>query len=587
MDRKELTFFNFFDSLQKAGQKITQNYLKNSSGYHHDNRSIAITYLNFFSKIAINPQELLKIHTFCLDFIKSQQKVWNSIYVDSSGHKTPFIIPEKGDKRFIAKEWDEFPYFNFIKQNYLLTEKLADKIIAEIEIGDKARKKMEFYNQHFMDLFSPANFLATNPEALKVAYETKGKSLCDGFKNLVNDIEEGRITQSDESAFEVGGNLAATKGSVIYENELMQLIQYTPVTKNVQEIPLLMIPPWINKFYILDLQPENSLVKFLVEKGVTVFMISWHNPCPGQGHLTFDDYVKEGALKAIKLAQEITSVKKINTFGYCLGGTLLGVASAILSADKKNNPINSATFLAAMIDFYDVGPMGNVIDEALVKKLERGELLNDGVLHGHDMERAFNLVRSHDLIWNYAVNNYLKGIKPSAFDVLFWTNDNTNLPARMYTYYMRNLILENGLGRKNALTICNTPIDIGKIEFPVFVIGFNEDYISPAKTVFVTTRIVSGPVEFILGGSGHVMGAVNPPSKNKYGYYVNGKLEGDFDHWKDTAKFYEGSWWTAWTERLMKHSGKQIPSKKGLGNEIYKPIEPAPGRYVKERCQLI
>ncbi|MEI8137524.1 MAG: class I poly(R)-hydroxyalkanoic acid synthase, partial [Bacteroidota bacterium] len=246
--------------------------------------------------------------------------------------------------------------------------------------------------------------------------------------------------------------------------------------------------------------------------------------------------------------------------------------------------INSATFLAAMIDFSDIGPMGDVIDGALVKKLERGELLNDGVMHGHDMERAFNLIRPNDLIWNYAVNNYLKGLKPSAFDVIYWTNDNTNLPAAMYKYYMRNLILENQLRVKNALTICNTPINIGKIEFPVFVIGLSEDYISPAKTGFITTKLVSGPVEFILGGSGHVMGVVNPPSKNKYGYYLNGKLGGGYDEWKKTARFVEGSWWTPWSERLMEISGKQIPAREKQGNEKYKIIEPAPGKYVKEKC---
>jgi polyhydroxyalkanoate synthase len=406
----------------------------------------------------------------------------------------------------------------------------------------------------------------------------------DGFKNLVNDIEKGQITQTDESAFEVGKNLAFSKGAVIYENELMQLIQYAPATKEVHELPLLMIPPWINKFYILDLRAENSFVKFMVEQGITVYMISWRNPCPGSTHMTFEDYVQQGALKAIEIAKEVSGVKKINTLGYCLGGTLLSVASAILAKQEKHNPINSATFLAAMIDFIDVGPMGNVIDEALVNKMDRGELLQHGVLHGHDMEHAFNLIRSHDLIWNYAVNSYLKGLKPTAFDVLYWTNDNTNLPAEMYKYYIRHIILENGLSRKNALCIGGQQLDIGKIEFPVFVIGFTEDYISPAKTVFITTRMVSGPVEFILGGSGHVMGAINPPYKNKYGYYLNGKLEGNFDHWKDTAQFFEGSWWNAYSERLIAHSGNKVLARKELGSKTFPVIESAPGAYVKETC---
>ncbi|MCD6019619.1 MAG: poly(R)-hydroxyalkanoic acid synthase [Bacteroidetes bacterium] len=579
----EFTYADLMGGLNKAGQKLIGNYFKNFTGYRHDSRSIVITYLNFWSKIAINPHEIYKINTYWLDYLQSQQKIWNSIFLKPEEENSFSVHPKKNDKRFVAEEWN-IPYFDFIRQNYLLTERLAERIIAEIEIGDKARKKMEFYNQHFMDLFSPANFLATNPEALKLAVETKGKSLVNGFQNLVKDIEKGQITQTDESAFEVGKNLAVTKGAVIYENKLMQLIQYSPATKEVHEIPILMIPPWINKFYILDLQAENSFVKFMVEKGITVYVISWRNPCPGTVQLSFDDYVQEGAMKAIQIAKDVSGVKKINTLGYCLGGTLLGVASAILSKDEKNNPINSATFLAAMIDFIDVGPMGNVIDEALVRKLDRGELLHDGVLHGHDMEHAFNLIRSHDLIWNYAVNSYLKGLKPSAFDVLYWTNDNTNLPAEMYKYYIRHIILENGLSRKNALTICGKQLDIGKIEFPVFVIGFTEDYISPAKTVFITTRMVSGPVEFILGGSGHVMGAINPPSKKKYGYYLNGKLEGNFDHWKETAQFFEGSWWNAYSERLIAYSGNKVPAKKELGNKKFPVIEEAPGAYVKESC---
>ena len=582
-ESRKFTFEDYMGGLNKAGQKLIDNYSTNFKGYQHDNRSIAITYLNFFSKIAINPHELYKVNNFCLDYFQSQQKIWNSVFLKQEKEDSVSVSPKKNDKRFSGEEW-KIPYFNFIKQNYLLTEQLAERIISQIEIGDKARKKMVFYNQHFIDLFSPANFLATNPEALKLAMDTKGQSLVDGFKNLVKDIEKGQITQTDESAFEVGKNLAITNGAVIYENELMQLIQYLPTTKNVHEIPLLMIPPWINKYYILDLQPENSLVKFLIDKGITVYMISWRNPCPRNAHLTFDDYVMEGALKAIEIAKEVSGVQKINTLGYCLGGTLLGVASAILSKDKKNNPINSTTLLATMIDFIDVGPMGNVIDEALVKKLDRGELLNDGILHGHDMERAFNLIRSNDLIWHYAVNSYLKGLKPSAFDVLYWTNDNTNLPANMYKYYIHRIILENGLSRKNALTICGKQIDIGKIEFPVFVIGFIEDYISPAKTSFITTRMVSGPVEFILGGSGHVMGAINPPVKKKYGYWLNGNLEGDFDKWKDSATHYEGSWWNPWSDRLLEKSGKEVPAKRELGNRTYSVIEAAPGSYVKQGC---
>ena len=582
---KEFNLFDFIKRLTEANTKIAKNYIENCSGYHHDNRDIAIAYFNFFSKLAIDQGEVSKVKNYFLEYYQNQQKALSTVFNNSNTEeKDPVIASEKNDLRFAAPEWTEYPYFNFIKQNYLLIERLAQKITDAVEIDEKEKKQLEFYNEQYLDALCPANFLMTNPEVLKLAIETKGKSLWDGFNNLVSDIEKGKITQSDESMFEVGKNLAITPGSVIYENELMQLIQYTPTTKNVCEIPLLLIPSWINKYYVLDLQEKNSFVKFQVDKGITVFVISWRNPSPGMGKLTFDDYVKLGALKAIEVSKNISPSKKINTLGYCMGGTLLSVALSILSGNKKDNPVNTATFLGSMIDFSDIGPMGAVINGALIKKLERGELTKDGILHGYDMERAFNLIRANDLVWKYTVNNYLKGLKPTPFDVLYWTNDNTNLPAEMYVYYMREMIYENQLSRKNALTICNTPIDIGKIEIPVFVISFSEDYISPAVTCFETTKLVSGPVEFIYGGSGHVMGAINPTSKNKYGYYLYGKLGGSFEDWKKTAKFNEGSWWTTWSERLLANSGKQISTKQKVGNEQYPIIEAAPGRYVIEKC---
>jgi len=583
---KEFNVEKLMNGVTKAEQKIIENYLDNFRGYQHDNRDIALSYLYFFTKLFAHPHELIKVWSYHLELIQSQQLIWRKIYVEANGNgeNKPFISPQKGDKRFIAPEWDKYPYFNFIKQNYLLAEQLATRIIDEVELSDVRKKKLDFYTQQYLNLLSPANFLATNPEAIELAIKTKGKSLWDGFNNLLKDIEKGRITQTDEAAFDIGKNLAATPGEVVYQNELIQLIKYTPVTKSVYEIPLLIIPPWINKYYILDLQPTNSFVKFMVDQGFEVFIISWKNPTSKMGDWTFDDYVNKGALAAIEEAQKISGAKKINTLGYCLGGTLLSIASSIL-ATRKKDVISSVTFLAAMIDFSDIGPMGDVIDEALVSKLERGELLHDTVMHGHDMERAFNLIRAKDLIWNYAVNNYLKGITPSAFDVIYWTNDNTNLPAKMYIYYMRKMIFENKLGRKNALRIADTLIDIGKIEAPVFVIGMKEDYISPPATAFITTELVSGPVEFILGGSGHVMGVANPPTKKKYGYYQNGKLGYGYEEWLKTAIYSEGSWWTLWSERLVKNSGKEIPVALKLQGEKYKSIEPAPGSYVKEKCE--
>lgn len=333
----------------------------------------------------------------------------------------------------------------------------------------------------------------------------------------------------------------------------------------------------------MDLQEDNSLVKFLTAQNIEVYIISWRNPQPGLASLSFDDYVEKGALKAIEVVCSFSKTKKTNALGYCLGGTLLSIASSIISLNKKECSINTATFLGTMIDFSDIGPMGDVIDIALVKKLEREELNHQGILHGHDMERAFNLIRAKDLIWRYVIDNYLKGTSPAPFDIMYWTNDNANLPSKMYIYYMRNMILSNKLSRKNALRICNTKIDIGRIEFPVFVVGMQDDYISPAKTCFITTELVSGPVKFILAGSGHVIGAINPPWKNKYGYYLDGETGYGFEEWQKTAKFHEGSWWSPWSKKLKENSGKEIRVKE-KNEAAFENIEPAPGRYVLEKC---
>ena len=580
---QEFSLGNLFTNIIKMNQRVTQNYLKNFSGYHHDLRDIGRTYFDLATKMYVKPSEIIKVSKFYMDYLTDYEAIWKKIVIQQNTQPDG-DLSTKEDKRFSNPEWKKYPYFNFLKENHLLLEKLSLQIIDEVEIDYKIRKKLEFYSEQYMSLFSPSNFLFTNPEVLKLAIDTKGKSLWDGFNYLVSDLEKGKITQTDNSAFEVGKNLGISPGTVVYENELIQLIQYTPTTKKVFETSLLIIPPWINKYYVLDLQPKNSFVKFLVESGITVFMISWRNPTAEMGKVTFDDYVTKGALSAIETANKISGSKKINTLGYCLGGTLLSVASSILATNKKENPINSATFLASMIDFSDIGPMGDIIDKALISKLERGELMHNGILNGADMETAFNLIRPNDLIWNYVVSSYLKGIKPTAFDVMYWTNDNTNLPAAMYVYYMRYMIFENKLSRKNALTINDTRIDIGKINVPVFVIGLREDSISPAVTAFTTTELVSGEVEFILGNSGHVMGAINPPSKKKYGYSLGGTLGKGFEEWKKTSQQFDGSWWTVWIERLTKLSGKEIAAPLKAGNETFKAIEPSPGRFVKEKC---
>lgn len=586
MQESILEIQNTFERVLHANEKFFKNYIENFSSNTHDMRDMWSSYNHFATKILIDPEEMVKFQYNYLKFLDKQQQLFTKTLSRNDGKPSmPIIKPNESDKRFRATEWSDEPLFDYIKQSYLLASELMRNVIDDAEIDIKKKNKLLFFTNQHIDAFSPSNFAITNPEVLKKAKETNGESLKEGFLNLLTDIEKGRITQTDETVFKVGKNIAATPGAVVYQNELIQLIQYTPMGETVYEVPLLIIPPWINKYYILDLQPENSFARYAVERGFTVFMISWKNPSKEQKNFSFDDYVETGILKTIEAIRDITGAEKVNTLGYCLGGTLLGVALAIMSA-KKEVPVQSATFLASMLDFTDVGPMGDVIDQAMVSKLERGELQKQGVMHGHDMERAFNLIRSNDLIWNYVVNNYLKGNKPTSFDVLFWTNDNTNLPANMYAYYLREMILENKLSRKNALTICNTPIDIGQIEVPSYVIAMQEDHISPPQTVFTCTELLSGPVEFILGDSGHVMGVANPPSRKKYGYSKSDNLGHGFEAWKEESTHFNGSWWKPWSDWLKTQSGKKIKPTFELGNKKYKIIEEAPGTYVKEKCKI-
>ncbi len=579
---KYFTTLEFIRDISNTIESSTKYFINNYPGIIHDEKDLIRTYLHFVLKIMTSGKEQSKIQNKYFWLIKNQQELWKRLCFNQLERSSPLIVPEKNDKRFNAPEWNE-SYFDFIKQNYLLISKMYLSAICEMELDEKKKRKLNFYNRQFLDALSPSNFLLTNPEVLKRTEETKGENLIQGFKNLMIDIQDQDISQTDGQTFKVGKNLAITKGSVVYRNELIELIQYAPLTKDTYSVPLLIIPPWINKYYIFDLQESNSFVRYYVEQGFTVFIISWKNPQALMKRIMFDDYVEMGVLNGIEVVQKITGVEKVNTLGYCIGGTLLGVALAVLYARKKDI-VNSATFLAAMLDFTDIGPMGDVIEEALVKKLERGEIHSNGVMSGKTMEKAFNIIRAKDLVWKYAIINYLKGQTPPPFDVMEWTNDNTNLPAAMYLFYIRQLVLENKLSTRNAIQVCGVPINLYKIKTPAFIIGMQEDYISPCKTVFTTTEILKGSLEFLMGESGHVMGVANPPFRNKYGYMMGGKLDEGFDEWKRTAKKHEGSWWIPWGQWLAKKSGDLIPAKKKTGNTQYPELIPAPGSYVFEKC---
>ena len=512
------------------------------------------------------------------DYQTAQLNLWQNLF---TGAAAAGVEPPRGDRRFQAEEWSANPVFSYIKQSYLLTSKLLNEMASNANLSDSEQRKLEFYTQQYIDALSPTNFAATNPEVLQQALETKGQSLIDGLKNLLGDIDKGRISMTDETAFVLGENIALSEGAVVFENDMFQLLQYKPSTEQVTDRPLLIIPPSINKFYILDLQEHNSFVRYCVEQGQTVFLISWLNPSTEQGDISWDDYVGNGVIKAIDVAQEIVGSDKINALAWCVGGTLLATTLAVMAA-RKDNRVASATFLTTLTDFSDPGDLCVFIDQEQVKRLEN-KVNSTGVLNGRELATSFNMLRSNDLIWSYVVNNYLKGKTPPPFDILYWNSDSTNLPAKMYTFYINKMYLENKLVEPNALTICGEPVDLRKIKIPCYFLSTIEDHIAPWKVTFKGAGNFKGNVEFVLGASGHVAGVINPASKNRRHYWTGGELGKDADHWFDTATQQEGSWWTHWGEWLKRRAGKKQDAPTEYGNTSYKMIEPAPGRYVSAR----
>jgi poly[(R)-3-hydroxyalkanoate] polymerase subunit PhaC len=448
-------------------------------------------------------------------------------------------------------------------------------------VDEKTRRRLRFFARQILDALSPSNYLATNPQSLRRAMDTGGDSLATGIKNLIDDVGKGRISVTDEKAFEVGGNLAVTPGAVIFENELIQLIQYRPLTDEVGARPLVMVPPAINKFYVFDLQPGNSFVRYAVEQGHTVFMVSWRNITTAEGHLTWDDYLELGVMRAIDAALAVTGADKANALGFCVGGTMLGCAAAVLAA-RGEDKIASLTLLTAMLDFSDAGEIGLLIDEASVAARDR-TIGHGGVMPGRELAVVFSTLRGNDLIWPYVVGNYLEGRQPDAFDILYWNADSTNLPGPMYCWYVRNTYLENNLRIPGKTTQCEAPVDFMQIDVPTYVLASREDHIVPWQTAYCTTRLVSGDVRFTLAASGHIAGVINPASRNKRNFWIEGELGKRPERWLETAREVPGSWWTDWSSWLRAQSGEQIPARVTLGNAEFSEIEPAPGRYVTAR----
>ena len=485
------------------------------------------------------------------------------------------------DKRFRASEWRE-PYFQWLSQSYLITSQWLASVAGGAELTPHEKRKTLFQVRQWIDAASPANFALSNPEALKLAAQTQGASLAQGLQNLRDDLPRGMVSMSDDSAFAVGRNLAVTPGAVVFENELLQLIQYRPTTATVHERPLLMVPPCINKFYILDLQPENSLVRYAVEQGHTVFMVSWRNVPVSMGKVSWDDYVSQGIIAAIDATRKIGGVKKINALGFCVGGTLLTTALAVLKA-KRKNPVVSLTLLATMLDFCDTGDLSVFIDEAYVKNREQ-QFANGGVLAGRELAITFASLRANDLIWNYVVNNYLKGKTPPPFDLLYWNSDSTNLPGAMYAWYVRNTYLENNLRTPGKLTVCGVPLDLTRLDLPAYLLATREDHIVPWKTAYASTPLLQGKLTFVLSASGHIAGIINPAWRDKRNYWTNAGAATSADAWLEGATSQPGSWWKHWSAWLTQHTGKKIPARVTLGGAGYTEIEAAPGRYVQEKA---
>jgi polyhydroxyalkanoate synthase len=489
----------------------------------------------------------------------------------------------KFDRRFAQDEWRQSPYHNFLKEMYLINIRYVNDLIKRANIDEKTRGRLRFFSRQILDAMSPANYLATNPHAIARAMETGGESIALGIRNMLQDLDKGRITITDEEAFEVGRNLAITPGAVVFENELIQVMQYRPATEQVGTRPLLIIPPAINKFYIFDLQPGNSFARYAVEQGNTVFMLSWRNVTAEQGHLTWDDYIELGIAQAIDTALAITGSDQLNALGFCVGGTLLGCAAAVLAA-RGENKIASLTFMTTMLDFSDAGEIGLLIDETGVAARER-MIGGGGIMPGEELAFVFSTLRGNDLIWPYVSGNYLEGRQPDAFDLLFWNADSTNLPGPMYCWYVRNTYLENNLCVAGKATLCGVALDLGRIDVPTYVLASREDHIVPWRTAYRTTQLVSGPARFALAASGHIAGAINPASRNKRNYWIDGKLGGSAEQWLDHAREVPGSWWPDWSAWLKERAGPLVPAPTQLGGPRFAEIEPAPGRYVKERSK--
>ncbi|MES2947555.1 MAG: class I poly(R)-hydroxyalkanoic acid synthase [Pseudomonadota bacterium] len=513
-----------------------------------------------------------------------QQQYLQDVFVlFSQGVPDPTLTP---DKRFANKAWVSNPMAAYSAAVYLLNARTMLGLADAVETDAKTRNRIRFAIEQWIAAAAPSNFLAFNAEAQSIALETKGESIAKGMQNLMNDLRQGHVSMTDESLFEVGKNVATTEGAVVFENAFFQLIEYKPLTAKVYEKPFLMVPPCINKFYILDLQPENSLVRYAVAQGHRTFVVSWRNPDASMAKATWDDYIEQAVIKAIAVTQDITGAPSINALGFCVGGTMLGTALAVLAA-RGEKPVASATLLTSLLDFSDTGILDIFIDEAFVQFREK-EMGKGGLMKGGDLASTFSFLRPNDLVWNYVVGNYLKGETPPPFDLLYWNSDSTNLPGPFYAWYVRNTYLENNLIKPGKTVVCGEQVDLNAVDIPVYIYGSREDHIVPIEGAYASTQVLPGKKRFVMGASGHIAGVINPPAKNKRSHWIraDGKSPKTQAAWLQGAVEHPGSWWTDWSTWLTSHAGKQIAAPKTYGKgSKYKATEAAPGSYVKAKAK--
>ncbi len=575
-------------ALFERGKKVSELYqeqIKKDDGFSVADPSIVgKVFLDVAQHLFANPAKMRDAQT---DLSDDYARLWRAMEAATSGSPhEPVAEPDPGDRRFKDGEWVENPVYNAIKQYYLLTSRWIEGLVRGIDgLDPKSRLKAEFYTRQFLSAMAPTNFIATNPKVMRAIQQTEGESLRKGLSNLLDDVERGKgrlqISLTDLDAFTPGENIAVSPGKVVYQNDLMQLIQYTPATETVHRRPLLIVPPWINKFYVLDLQPKNSFIKWAVDQGHTVFVISWVNPDESLTHKIFDDYLLEGPMAALDAIHRATGEPEVNAIGYCIGGTLLATTLAHMAV-KGDKRVASATFFTTMTDFADPGELGVFIDEEQIGMLEK-HMQKKGYMDGAQMSQVFSMLRENDLIWSAFESNYMLGKDPRPFDLLYWNADSTRMPVMMHSFYLREMYLNNRLIEPDALTVAGTPIDLTRIKQPAYILSTREDHIAPWRSTYTATQLYSGPVKFVLAASGHIAGVINPPAANKYCYWTHTRKVKTPDTWLKGATRSEGSWWPHWDAWVGRHGGGRVAARVPGSGEL-EVIEDAPGSYVRMRA---